>query len=383
MSKTYRLAVIGFAHMHINNVLALFARHPQVQLVAGADTIPARPELRKAPYTRQWNLDHAIANLGLPKKYDDYRKMLDQEDLDIAIVCSENAQHPQVVADCAARGVHACVEKPMAMNLGDALAMVQSVRAAGTTMLINWPMVWDPSARKCKELIDAGAIGRILEVRTRLGHTGPLGPGAKHAGVSDIAAPLSPEELSAAWWHSHAAGGGAMLDFCCYGAMLSRWFIGQNAVSAIGLRANLNSPWGDADDNAVMAVRFPSALAVFEGTWTTADHGIPTGPAIHGTEGTLVMDRREDGQFVHEFHGQGKTTTHDPGRLPPGRSTIAEEFIHHLDANDPVHLCLEMMFNLQAMAILDAGLRSADSGRLEAVETPALGTDGSSPSLNP
>ncbi len=367
MPKTYRLGVIGFAHMHINNVLALFGKHPQVELVAGADTIPARPELRIAPYTRQWNMEHALTRLGLPKKYDDYREMLRKEDLDIAIVCCENAQHPQVVADCAAHGVHVCVEKPMAMNQSHALAMVRSVRAAGTTMLINWPMVWDPSARKCKELIDAGAIGRVLQVRTRLGHTGPLGAGAKHAGVTDVGAPLSPAELGAVWWHSLAAGGGAMLDFCCYGAMLSRWFIGQPATAAIGMRANLASPWGDADDNGAMIVRFPAAMAIFEGTWTTADHGIPTGPVIHGTEGTLVMDRQENRQLVHQCSGHGERITHELASLPPGRSTIAEEFIHHLETEDSVHLCLEMLFNLDAMAILDAGLRSADSGQLELV----------------
>ena len=56
MSKTYRVGVVGFGHMHINNVLGLFGRHPQVELVAGADTVPDVPERRKGPYTRGWNL---------------------------------------------------------------------------------------------------------------------------------------------------------------------------------------------------------------------------------------------------------------------------------------------------------------------------------------
>jgi len=369
MSNTYRVGVIGFAHMHINNVLGLFARHPQVKLVAGADPAPARPELRKGPYTRQWNLEHALNDLGLPKKYDCYRDMLEKEQFDIIICCSENAKHPEIVAACAAKGIHVCVEKPMAMNLSHALAMVRSARAAGTTMLINWPMVWEPSARKCKELIDAGAIGRVIEVKTRLGHTGPLGSGAKHAGVSDTAAPLSATELGAVWWHSIAAGGGAMLDFCCYGAMLSRWFIGEPAVAAVGMRANLNSPFGDADDNGAMIVRFPSAMALFEGTWTTYDHGLPTGPVVYGTEGALVMDEQNGKPVVREAHGGGKTIVHDVGSLPPGRTTIAEEFVRHLDTKQPVHPCLEMMFNLDAMAILDAGLRSADTGKAELVDS--------------
>ncbi len=60
MSHTYRVGVIGFAHMHVNNVAALFAQHSQVNMVACADTVPTVPELRDAPYTRGWNMKNAL-----------------------------------------------------------------------------------------------------------------------------------------------------------------------------------------------------------------------------------------------------------------------------------------------------------------------------------
>jgi hypothetical protein len=53
--------------------------------------------------------------------------------------------------------------------------------------------------------------------------------------------------------------------------------------------------------------------------------------------------------------------------LPEGRTTLAEEFIHHLETGDPLHPTLTMDFNLEAMAILDAGIRSAASGKIETV----------------
>ena len=146
MSKTYRVGLVGFAHMHINNVAALYGRHPQAELVACADTVPDRPELRKGPYTREWNLEHALTELGVPKSYEDYREMLAKEQVDIVICCSENARHPDVVEACAAAGANVCVEKPMAMSLSDALRMVRACRAAGTTMIVNWPMTWNPAA---------------------------------------------------------------------------------------------------------------------------------------------------------------------------------------------------------------------------------------------
>jgi predicted dehydrogenase len=366
--KTYRLGIIGFGHMHINNVAALYAQHPQVKWAACADTRPVRPELRTAPYTREWNIDNNVTKLGIPAIYQDYSEMLRKEGLEIVIVTSENAQHPDVVEACAKAGSHVCVEKPMAMSLSDALRMARACHAAGTTMIVNWPLTWSAAARKAKALIDEGVIGRILEVKWRSGHTGPLGPGAAHAGVSESAAPMSGPERGATWWHQTDTGGGAMLDYCCYGALVSRWYVGEQAVAAMGMRANLNSQWGDADDNAAMIVRFPSAMALLEGSWTTYDHGVPTGPIVYGTTGTLVVESRAGEQIVRLERGHGQTTIYQPDPLPEGCRDVAEALIHHLETGEPLHPTLETGLNLEVMAILDAGVRSAISGKLELVD---------------
>lgn len=371
MSKKYRIGIIGFAHMHINNVAALYAQHPQVEFVACADTVPDRPELREAPYTRGWNVKNLMTSLSIPQAYDDYHEMLEKEQFDIIVCCSENAKHPDIVEACAAAGANVCVEKPMAMSLSHALRMVRACQAAETTMIINWPFTWSPSGRKAKMLIDEGVIGRVLEVKWRGGHTGPLGSGAAHAGVSETAAPMTGVERGATWWHQTATGGGAMLDYCCYGSMIARWFIGEQAVAAIGMRANLDSQWGDADDNGAMIVRFPSAMALFEGSWTTWDHGVPTGPVVYGTTGTLVAESREGKPVVRLERGHGQTTIYESEPLPAGRQQVPGEFIHHLETGEPLHPTLDMMFNLEVMAILDAGVRSASSGELETVDNAA------------
>ena len=122
MSQKYRVGIIGFAHMHINSVAAQFGNHPQVEMVACADTVPANPELRDAPYTRGWNVENALSNIGVPKVYENYQEMLEVETFDIVICCSENATHADVVEACAAARVNVCVEKPMASSLSHALA---------------------------------------------------------------------------------------------------------------------------------------------------------------------------------------------------------------------------------------------------------------------
>jgi predicted dehydrogenase len=368
VAKAYRVGIIGFAHMHINTVSEDFANQPQVKMVACADTVPLRPERREAPKTRGWNLKKAVKDLKV-KPYDDYRLMLMKERLDIVICCSENAQHPDVVEACAAAGAVVCVEKPMARSLADALRMVRACRAAGTEMIVNWPIVWDPAAHKAKALLEAGAIGRILEVKWRGGHMGPLGSGAPQPGVRPKDAPLSPTELAATWWRQADAGGGAMIDYCCYGAMASRWFIGEQAQAAMAMRANLNTPWADADDNAAMIVRFPSAMGLYEASWTTHSHGVSNGPIIFGTTGVLVMETRDGRPVIREEHGGGQSVIHACDPLPPGLDSVGGVLLRHLATGEPVHPTLDMMFNLEVMAILDAGLRSASSGKLETVDS--------------
>ena len=57
--------------------------------------------------------------------------------------------------------------------------------------------------------------------------------------------------------------------------------------------------------------------------------------------------------------------------LPVGRATLAEEFFHHLKTGEPLHPTLDPSLNLETMAILDAGIRSAASGQVELVNDAA------------
>jgi predicted dehydrogenase len=371
VKKTYRLGVIGFAHMHVNTLLDEFAKLPGIQWAGCADTVPVVPSLCRKESTRAANLERARKVTGIPRVYDDYRTLLSKEKPDIVIFCPENARHGEVAEAIAGAGAHLVTEKPMAASLGEALRMARAVRAAGVELMVNWPTTWSPAIRAAKALIEQGTVGPVWEVKWRNGASmGPLAYGTGANEVTDV-------EKGAEWWHQAAAGGGALLDYCCYGACLSRWFLDQKAVAASGLKANVASPYGDAEDNAVIVVRFERSMAILEGTWTTWHTGVPQGPVIHGSRGTLVLDQAVDPKTgraaqavkvytTRAYHGEpDRVVFGDP--LPAGRATLAEEFVHHLETGEPLHPTLQVGHNLEAMAILDAGIRSAASGAQELV----------------
>lgn len=367
-APTHRLGVVGFAHMHVNELIARFSAIERVRFVACADTVPSVPSATGVDGSRRANLARALRHPDAPRAYEDEIDMLEREELDIVIVCPEISRHVDVTEAAAARGVHVVTEKPMAGRLSDARRMARAARDAGAALLTNWPTTWEPAIRKVKDLVDAGEIGDVWEVRWRNGASlGPLAAGSTHPGDTVVSGEPTDAEKAAEWWYRAEDGGGALLDYCSYGAHLSTWYLGRTARSVTGFTANVSSPFGDVEDNAVVLVRFPQAIAVLEGTWTTAHAGTPAGPVVYGSSGTIVVDGsrvlvfadRDDPEPTHVHAG-------DP--LPAGRATIAEELIAHIEHGEPLHPTLDIPLNLATVAILDAGLRSAANGAHEPVE---------------
>jgi len=360
MDKKWRAGVLGFAHMHINTLLGKFNEIPGIEWVACADTIPAVKTLSEQFDTRIDNRKKALEVTGIPKFYDCFEEMLEREQFDFLIACPENVRHGEIAEKIAAKGIHMLFEKPMSATYGDALRMKRAAAHHGVTLAINWTSTWSAVNRTGQALVQQGAVGRPLKFYYR--NKASMGP-------FEYGQTLSPYEKSLEWWHREAEGGGAMLDYCCYGACLSRWFMGAPALAANGMRANLNSLYGDADDNGIITVRFPDGLATIEGSWTTMHTGIPNGPVVFGEKGTLVCAGDKVMIFADRKSSE-PTEVIDAEPIAAHRDNTAKEFIHHLATKELLHITMQPDFNLEAMGILDAGIRSAKSGRLETVQSP-------------
>jgi len=371
--KSYRVGVIGFAHMHVNELVDRFVASGRADIVACADTAPRTPSTITVEGSRNANLQRTLAAPGGPRAYQDYREMLRSEKLDIAILCPENARHAEVAEAVAAHGVHIVTEKPMASRLEEALHMQAAAKKAGVSLAVNWPSTWIPAFRRLKALLEEGVIGEVWELKWRNGASlGPLAHGSAHPGATVISGQVSDAEKGREWWHQAEAGGGALLDYCCYGACLAAWLLPTPPLAVQCLKANLRSGFGTAEDNAAMLLRFPSAMAILEASWTTFHSGVPNGPILYGTKGTIVVD----GSDILVYRDRGAKApsfveTGDP--LPEGRATIAEEFIHHLETGDPLHPTLDYPINLATMAILDAAIQSAEKGMAEPVASVRSG----------
>ena len=104
-----RAVIIGFSHMHVNEIAQYINDCEGFDLVGIAEvpsTVETIPALR---YTPVWNFENVRDNF-CKNTYDDYRVMLDELKPDFAFILTENCQKPEVVEECAKRGVNVCIE---------------------------------------------------------------------------------------------------------------------------------------------------------------------------------------------------------------------------------------------------------------------------------
>lgn len=354
--KTYKVGVIGFAHMHVLSLVKSFAEmEERVQFIGCFDPPPKVPTLSDQPSNRYQNMKDVMQMTGMPAMASIQAVLAEKPD--IMIVCTENARHAEICSRILLQGIHVLVEKPMAPTLQQALAMQRAARLGGAKLIVNWPSTWMPAVRTGHRLLKEGAIGKPFRFHYR--NQSSKGPFAYGQSLSDL-------EKSVEWWHQDGPGGGATMDYCCYGSCLARWYLGQDPLSAYGLRANFDHQYASADDYGTITAKFPEAVAIVEGYWTLVHSGDANGPVVAGLEGTMVVDSMADEvRLFTKYHSKEPPQVVAADPLPQGRETIAKEVLHCLDTGDALHDTLDTQVNLGAMMMLDAGLRASKSGKEE------------------
>lgn len=358
-----RAVLIGFAHMHVNEIAQYIHEQPEFQLIGCADIAPELPEQTQARYTRAWNLKHVADTFAVPV-FEDYRQMLDALAPDIAFILTENFRKPDVVEECAKRGITISVEKPIATTYDGARRIRAAAEQYGVEIFVNWPTTWRPYMIQMRHAMESGIVGDILKMYYVNGHTGPLGKGARHRGVDAAAEEMTDAQRASTWWYQADKGGGAFLDIGCYGSMYSRLFHKHEQAQAVyAYGANLNTPYCDAADNVAAIIRYPKSYSVIEGTWTAPNGFMPAGPVITGRDGVLYCTRNDEGApRVKALDIYGNALEVPPVTVPDNMKNIAWHYAAHKLDGAPIDETITLDRNMEVMGILDAIVRSGKSG---------------------
>jgi len=96
--------------------------------------------------------------------YRDYQEMIGTEELQGVVIATPNHLHAPMAAACARRGLHLLVEKPIAPTLGEADRLLEAAAQGGVRILVGHQRRFNARVEKSRELVQTGALGRLVGV---------------------------------------------------------------------------------------------------------------------------------------------------------------------------------------------------------------------------
>lgn len=285
-----RIGVVGLVHGHVEGLLGPASQRTDLRIVGVYEPNRALFDRLAKKYKLDPSLYHASLN-----------EMLDAARPEVVSVMTSTKDHRLAVEACAPRGVHVFVEKPLAFSNEDARRIDQLARQHGVLVLTNFESSWYASIREVKRMLDSGEMTGVRKMIFRHGHKGPQEIGC------------SPEFL--AWLTDpEENGGGALVDFGCYGAAIATWFMNGERPSRVVASATTLKPgtYARVDDDATIVLTYSSATAVVQASWAWTHD---TKEADVYTERGSIHAGKWDGLYVRDENGPPKTAK--PAPRPP------------------------------------------------------------------
>jgi predicted dehydrogenase len=243
--KPIRLAIAGLTHGHSAFILG---RKDKSDFTLVGIYEPDRDlALRLA---KTYNFSPRLINKDLGK-------MLDSVKPDAVVAFGSIYEHMAVVEACAPRGIHVMVEKPLATNMVHARKMKELAEKFHIFLLTDYETSWYPSTAKSFQLVnDSSYVGDLKKVVIHDGHQGPKEIGVGKEFFDWLTDPVQ-------------NGGGAIMDFGCYGANLMTYLEkGQQPVSVTAVTRHFKPDiYPNVDDEATIIVTYPESQCIIQASW--------------------------------------------------------------------------------------------------------------------
>lgn len=262
--KPLRVGIAGLTHDHVGWILSR-AKDGDIEIVGIAE--PDRGIAEK--YLKKYDLPFSLI-------YSSLNEMLDK--CKPEAVCAFNSiyEHLETVKACAPRKIHVMVEKPLAASLAHAKEMQTLALKYNIHLLTNYETTWYGSNYKAFETLDS--IGDLRKIVVHDGHQGPKEIGVTKEFLDWLTDPVK-------------NGGGAIIDFGCYGANLITWLMkGEKPLSVFAATQQIKPDiYPKVDDEATIVVTYPKAQGIIQASWNW-----PFGRKdmeIYGQHGYMIADR--------------------------------------------------------------------------------------------
>lgn len=326
-----KLALLSGAHVHTRGYLKTIGERDDLELAVVWDDMPARgreiAEQMGCRYTD--DLDDAVATNGL----------------DATVICADNAGHRPLLEASAAAGLDCFCEKPMALTVDDADAMLEAIRASRISAVFGFFQPYQGAAVAARRFIDSGGLGEVTQLTYRNSHHAAYGRWFDSPSHQWFVQP----------WRS---GGGAFCDMGAHAMHFVRLVFGPIAsVSAVV--DNKSRQYPDVDDLGIALCQMTrGATAVIEASWVLT--GGPTGLEAVGSKGYLTL-RGNTCEFTPFADGKrGEKQVIEPADAEP---THLDRLIAVREGKlDPAYVEYDLRCCRDAVAVSCAAYESMKTG---------------------
>lgn len=337
--KPLRIGIAGLTHGHVHWVLRA-VRQGDLELAGIAEQ---NGELA-GRLMKQYGIDPSLV-------YTDLESMLVAAKPEAVTAFGSIYDHLSVVQACAPKKIHVMVEKPLAVSLKHAEEMEALARRHNIFLLTNYETTWYGSNHRTFEMVHGeNRIGEIVKMVVHDGHQGPKEIGVDKEFLQWLTDPM-------------LNGGGALMDFGCYGANLATWMMkGQRPIAVLAVTQQIKQHiYPKVDDEATIIVTYPRAQAIIQASWNWPYNRKDM--EVYGKTGYVFADKEGIRHLMpgalkeeQEKIKAPESPNHDPflylTALIRGTITPTENDLSSL----PI--------NMIAMEILEAAKKSATTGRI-------------------
>jgi predicted dehydrogenase len=339
--KVVRMGIVGMTHDHVWQILNS-PKHEGMELVGFAEP---NKELALG-YLKKANLPESLW-------YSSLEEMIEKAKPEAVCDFRSTIEHLETVQKCAPLKIHVMVEKPLAVNLKAAKGIETLAKKYGIYVLTNYETTWYASHHQAFEMINTeGKIGEIRKVVIMDGHSGPKEIGCSNAFLSWLTDPVK-------------NGGGAVMDFGCYGADIMTWLMkGERPISVLAT-AQINKPsvYPKVDDEATIVVQYAKAQGIFQASWNWPFDRKDT--EIYGEKGYVFANREPQMRVRIGERNAPKEWTIDAKPLSNPKNDAFSYFAAVVRGEiNPENDLGSLKINMVVMEILDAAVKSSKSGRL-------------------
>lgn len=240
-----QVAVAGLNHDHVFLLLNLY-REKQVEIIGIAE--PNKTLARKIQ--AQYNLPNSVF-------YTDLGSLLKKVKPDVVLAYNPTNAHIAVAELCLPLQIPVMVEKPLATTVADAKRIAALAAQYDTPFLVNYETTWYKSNQQLKKLLDKNEVGRITRMIVKDGHEGPKEIGCSSYFLDWLTDPQQ-------------NGGGALMDFGCYGANLMTWIKnGERPVSVTAFIRQLKPEvYPNVEDDATILLNYrDGSTGIIQASW--------------------------------------------------------------------------------------------------------------------